>query len=421
VAYTVSPSIEAVFTTLLADPKIRKALAFIDADQETKNTEMKEMALVHGAPFKERDLRSPMFKQKLERHGATDCFLDAQANAFGRIRGGKGPLVVVEAHLDTVFDEKTPLAVTEKNGRIFCPGIGDDTAGLATVLSLLRAVRHAELVPEGSVLIGGTVGEEGEGDIRGIKGLLDDHKDVAAVVSVEPGPVADIVYGGVGSRRYEFVFRGPGGHSWSAFGLPSPIHAMGRAIAKMADVTPPSSPRTSCTVGVVSGGTSVNSIANEARCKLDMRSLSMESLAGLEKTMLRLVDEAVAEENAFRRESGATISVERKIIGDRPAGDQPEQAAIVQATWAAIRGAGGEPRLLDASSTNANAPISRGIPAVVVRTGGNTGGTHTPEEWFEPEGSQAGVKAALLLLFALTGLQGVTKPIALRERGGRTG
>ncbi|MDL2209407.1 M20/M25/M40 family metallo-hydrolase, partial [Desulfovibrio sp. OttesenSCG-928-O18] len=268
--YAVDPKIQTVIETLLADPKIQKALAFIDADEGNRISELKEMVLLHGAPFKERDLRSPMFRKKLEQYGATDCFIDAHDNAFGYVRGGRGPLVVFEGHLDTVFDEFTPLQITEKDGRIYCPGIGDDTAGLANVLALLRAVKHAGLVPAGTLLLGGTSGEEGEGDIRGIKGLLDDHKDIAAVVSVEPGPVANIVFGGIGSRRYEFVFKGPGGHSWSAYGLPSPIHAMGRVIAKMADVTTPESPKTTYTVGVVNGGTSVNSIANEARLKLDM-------------------------------------------------------------------------------------------------------------------------------------------------------
>lgn len=413
-SYNVAPTIRAVFEKLLADPKIRKALAFIDADRDTREKELREMVLLHGAPFKEREVRSPMFKDKLERYGAADCFIDSHDNAFGYVRGGAGPVIVFEGHLDTVFDEETPLEIRERDGRIYCPGIGDDTAGLAAVLAVLRAIRHAGLVPAGTLLFGGTAGEEGEGDIRGIKGLLDDHKDVAAVVSMEPGPMGNIVYGAIGSRRYELVFSGPGGHSWSAYGTPSPIHAMGRAIAKMADVTTAQTPKTTYTVGVVSGGTSVNSIANKASLKLDMRSVSAESLADLEATMLRLADEAVAEENAFRAGSGETIRLEKKRIGDRPAGEQPADAPIVQATWAAIEGAGGDPKLLPSSSTNANAPISRGIPAVVLRTGGSTGGTHTLEEWFDPEGSGEGVKMALLLLFALAGLEGVTEPVPLR-------
>lgn len=409
----VDPKFQAVIEKLLADSRIQKALAFLDADQENKIVELKEMVLLHGAPFKERELRSPMFKEKLAKYGAVDCFVDSHDNAFGYVRGGDGPVVVVEAHLDTVFDASTPLNVTEKDGRISCPGIGDDTAGLANVLSCLRAITHAGLVPSGTFLVGGTVGEEGEGDIRGIKGLLDDHKNINAVVSVEPGAGGHVTYGAIGSRRYEFVFKGPGGHSWFAYGLPSPIHAMGRAIGAMAEVAPGASPKTTYTVGIVEGGTSVNSIANEARMKLDMRSLSPESLAALEKTMLGIVDGAVKAENSFRADSGQKITVEKILIGDRPAGVQPETAAVVQAACAAIAGVGGEPNLTPHSSTNANAPISRGIPAVVLRTGGATGGTHALDEWFEPEGSQMGAKATLLLLFALAGLPGVVEPVAL--------
>lgn len=411
--YTVPPAIKAVFDRLLAETSIRKALAFIDEDHGRKVAELKEMALVHGAPFKEREKRSPMFKEKLEQLGATDCFIDAHDNAFGFVRGGAGPVVVVEAHLDTVFPVETPLAVTEKDNRIYCPGIGDDTAGLANVLALLRAIRHAGLEPVGSLMLGGTAGEEGEGDIRGIKGLLDDHKDIAAVVSVEPGGTGNIVVGAVGSRRYEVVFRGPGGHSWSRFGLPSPIHAMGRAIAKMADIDPAPNPKTTYTVGTVTGGTSVNSIALEARMKLDMRSVSMESLAELEKAMFAVIEKAVVEENAFRKSSGEKITVEMRKIGDRPAGEQSRDAPIVQALWSAIAAIGAEPKLFPPSSTNANAAISRNLPGVVLRTGGDTGGEHALEEWFDPKGSEQGIKTSLLLAFALAGLKGVTEPITL--------
>ena len=413
-SYILDPAVKEVFDTLLADPGIQKALAFIDQDHAKKVTEQKEMVLVHGAPFKESEKRSPMYKEKLEAHGATDCFVDAHDNAFGFVRGGSGPVIVFEAHLDTVFSPDTPLAVTEKNGRIYCPGIGDDTAGLANVLALLRAIRHAGLEPVGTLMLGGTAGEEGEGDLRGIKGLLDANKDIAAVVSVEPGDTGNIVFGGVGSRRYDFIFSGPGGHSWSAYGLPSPIHAMGRAIARMADVEPPANPKTTYTVGTVAGGTSVNSIALESRMKLDMRSINAEALGELEKTMLAIVDAAVAEENAFRKASGARLTVVKKIIGDRPAGDQPQDAPIVQALCAAISAIGKSPKLLPPSSTNANAAISRGIPALVLRTGGGAGGEHTLEEWFDPIGSEEGVKTSLLMAFALAGLKGVTEPVQLK-------
>lgn len=400
--------------TLLADPGIQKALAFVDADHENKLAELKEMTLMHGAPFHERELRSPMFTAKLEKYGATECFIDKHDNAFGYIRGGNGPLIVIEAHLDTVFEKNTPLAITEKDGVLHCPGIADDTAGLANILSCLRAIRHAGLVPAGSILIGGTAGEEGEGDIRGIKGLLDDHPGVSATIGLEPGPLDDIIYLGLGSRRWEFVFTCKGGHSWTAFGMPSAVHAQARATTHMANVRLPKEPRTSYTVGLVSGGTSVNSIAYEARMKLDMRSVSPEALMDVEKIMLALADKGAEEESAFWKDSGDVVTVGKILIGDRPAGIQPDDAPIVQTLAAAIKTQGCTPNLLKPISTNANAAISRGIPGIILRTGGNCAGLHSLKEWFDPNGSQSGVKAAILMLFALAGLPGVAGPIALK-------
>ena len=408
----VSPQVRAVMEKLLADARVQKAFAFIDADQHAKIAELKEIALLHGAPFAETELRSPMCRNKLEQYGLADCTIDSEGNAFGRI-GGKGarPLVALEAHLDTVFAKDTPLAITEKDGRLYCPGIGDDSAGLANVFCALRAIRHAGLRPVGGILAGGIVGEEGEGDIRGIKALLRENTDIDAVVSVEPGKVEEITCGAVGSRRYEFVFKGPGGHSWSAYGLPSPLHAMGRAMAKMAAVETPENPKTTYTIGTVTGGTSVNSIANEGRMKLDMRSVSPDALADVEKILLRLAREGVAEENSFRAKSGKEVTLEIIPIGDRPAGVQEKNSLIMQAAWAANEALGSSPKFLPPSSTNINAPLSIGIPGVVARTGGNTGSTHALDEWFSPEGSQAGVKHLLLLVFALAGLEGATEPL----------
>lgn len=409
----VIPAVHSVMEKLLADPGMKKALDFLQADHPAMVAELKEMAVLHGAPFLEKEVRSPMYKAKLEALGLSQCRVDGDDNAYGFVPGSGQSKVLIEAHLDTVFSKETPLVVTEKDGRIYCPGIGDDTAGMAVLLSVLRAVRHAGLKPVKTILAGGTSGEEGEGDLRGIKALLRDNKDVSACLALEPDAAGKIIKGGVGSKRYEFIFTGPGGHSWLAYGLPSPLHAMCRAVAKMADVETVEHPRTTYTVGMVAGGTSVNSIANSASCKLDMRSESPEALAELEKLMLRLVGEAVAEENAFRVQSGKEISVEIVRIGDRPAGEQSKDSPVVQAAWAASEALGIVPEMLEASSTNANVPISKGIPALVIHTGGSAGGIHTLDEWFDPRGSDKGAQAALLLLFALSGLQGVTDPLPL--------
>ena len=408
----IDAGIRDIISALMAQESVQKALAYLQENEAEIIDELKEMVLVPGAPFTEAEARSPMYKAKLEKYGVQQCRIDAQGSAYGILPGSRGKgKIVIEGHLDTVFPAATPLAIVEKDGRLYCPGIGDDTAGLAVVLAVVRAIRHAGLAPVRDILVGGTAGEEGEGDIRGIKGILQDHSDVGACIHVEPGDAGLLIHSAVGSKRYEFIFRGPGGHSFGAYGLPSPLHAMGRAIAKMADVVTPENPKTTYSVGIVSGGTSVNAIANEGRCKLDMRSGDPKELAKLDDLMLDLVRQGVEEENAFRAASGKKITLEVVPIGDRPAGSQSERDPIIQAACAAAETIGVTPAFDEASSTNANAPISKGIPAVVVHSGGQSGNCHALDEWMAPKGVHQGAQHALLLLFALAGLEGVTKPL----------
>ncbi len=411
---TVSNTVRSAVAALLADAGIQKALAFLEGDQDNRIRELKEMVLLYGTPFTEGELRSPMFKEKLEKLGVTQCRVDADDNAYGVIPGLKSPKVLLEAHLDTVFPKDTPLKVEEKDGKLCCPGISDDTSCLAIVLSVVRAINHAGLKPVYSLLVGGSSGEEGEGDLRGAKAFLRDNPDLVAYLPMEPGAPGLITKGAVGSKRYEFAFSGPGGHSWSAYGLPSPIHAMARAMAKMSNVTTPENPRTTYTIGIVNGGTSVNSIAHSASCKLDMRSISAEALAEVERTMLSFVQESVDEENAFRAASGQKVEVKTTLLGDRPAGDQPDGALIVQSACAVFEALGVTPNVGPARSTNANVPISQKVPSVVVRSGCLSGGHHSLNEWLDPKNAHIGAQAALLMLFLLAGLQGVSEPLALR-------
>lgn len=408
-------TIAANLAALAADPAMRRALDFLSEDQDRRIEETKELVLLHGAPFCEGELRAPHYRKKLEEIGVPHSRVDAHDNAFGVIPGSGGSKkILVEAHLDTVFPKETPLKITEKDGRLCCPGISDDTSCLATILSLARAIQHAGLKPVHSILIGGSSGEEGEGDLRGVKGFFTDFPEIVAHLPMEPGPKGLITKGALGSKRYEFTFTAQGGHSWSAFGKPNPIHAMALAVAKMARVKMPEVPRTSYNVGVISGGTSVNSIPLRASCKLDMRSLSAEALAELEAKMLAFVHEAVEEENAFRAASGEKVSVEVKLLGDRPAGDQKNDAPIVQAACAVWSSLGITPDIGPSRSTNANVAVNRGIPTVVMRAGYECGNHHNLEEWFKPgEGGITGAQAALLMLFLLSGLQGAADPVVL--------
>ncbi len=396
---------------LLADEAVQKALDFIRGDAESTFDELQEMVVMHGAPFKEHEVRSPMYRDKLEDYGADECTIDDEGNVLGYIHGTSRPKVLIEGHLDTVFAEATPLAVTEKEGRFYCPGIGDDTSALASNLSLLRAYRYADLQPVGTLVFGGTVGEEGEGNARGIRAIMRHHGDIDAVISVECYDEKYLVTDAVGIQRYLFTFKGPGGHSWTAFGLPNPIHAMSRAIAKIADLQTPASPKTTFSVGVVEGGTSINSIPFECSMKLDMRSISLGELDTLNATVLKLVDEAVAEENK-RWNHKEKVSVEITIIGNKPAGQMDLESCIVHAAKAATEALGSVVDHRGAASTNQNIPVSMEVPSIVVGAGGTSGSHHNLEEWYDPKDAYKGTQKNLLLTLLLVGLEGVTDPLA---------
>jgi acetylornithine deacetylase/succinyl-diaminopimelate desuccinylase-like protein len=261
------------------------------------------------------------------------------------------------------------------------------------------------------------VGEEELGNLRGVKALFRDHKDIDGFISIDGLGITRVVNQATGSHRYEFIFKGPGGHSFQEFGLPSAIHAMGRAIAKISELQPPSEPKTTFTVGTVVGGTSVNAIAAEARMAVDMRSNAEEELLKLEARLLGLVKEAVADENA--RWKSDKLSVEAKMIGDRPAGIVSVDSPIVQATQRAVAAVTRAPRVTFAgSSTDSNIAMSLGIPAVTIGGGGEGGNWHSRNEWYKPTDAYLGPQSALLTILMLTGMDGVTKP-ALAVRQGK--
>ena len=414
---TAPAHIKNAFARLLADPGIRKALAYIKDDHANMVKEQKEMAIIPGAPWSEPELRSPMYIEKLKEYGLVDCYTDEVANVFGFVRGtGQGPLILMEAHLDTVFPLETKLEVREEGSRIYCPGIGDDTAAMAALLCVIRAIRHAGLKPCGDLMLGGTVGEESPGEARGVIHLMETLKDkIDAYIAVETCWTHRITKGAVACQRYEVTFKGPGGHSWNAFGLPSPLHAAGRAIAKIAEIAPPKDPKTTFTVGLINGGTSVNSIANETRMRVDMRSISTQELHTIGDVIAAMIHEAVAEENK-RWSAAEGISVQIRPYNLKPGGDQPIEAAVVQIGAEATRAVGVEPKFLPPSSTNANFPIDLGIPALCIGAGGDAGNTHALDEWFDPTGSYDGPQKCLLMLFAMSGLSGVTQPLMPKRK-----
>jgi len=411
-------AVETASSAILANPKAIKALDDIKADDDRAFAEQKRITEIPAPPYKEK-IRAEYFLKRFFELGFKDASIDAEGNVIALRKGsGNGrPKLVVSAHLDTVFPEGTDVTVKEKDGVILAPGIGDDSRGLAALLSLIKSINVNGIATVGDVMFVGTVGEEELGNLRGVKALFRDHADIDGFISIDGLGVSRVVNQGTGSHRYEMIFKGPGGHSFAEFGLPSAIHAMGRAIAKISDLQTPSDPKTTFTVGTVSGGTSVNAIAGEARMAVDMRSNSTEELLKLEARLLDLVKGAVVEENA--RWKSDKLSVEIKLIGDRPAGIVAMDSPIVQASQRAVTVLTRAPRVTFAgSSTDSNLAMSLGIPAVTIGGGGEGGNWHSRSEWYKPIDAYLGPQNALLTILVLAGLDGVTKP-ALAVRQGK--
>jgi acetylornithine deacetylase/succinyl-diaminopimelate desuccinylase-like protein len=348
--------------------------------------------------------------EMLRQLGLSDVDMDAEGNVMGLRRGtapAGGPVLVVNAHLDTVFPEGTDVKVKRQGTRLSAPGIGDDTRGLALLLSLVRVLDAAKFTTPGDILFVGNVGEEGEGDLRGAKFLLQKGKYKARIkqmLAIDGGDTAGVTTGGVGSMRYRVTFKGPGGHSYGAFGLVNPAFAMGAAIAKFGRLEVPSSPKTTYGVGVVRGGTSVNSIPAEVSMDIDLRSESCAELKKVNDAFLAIVRDAVDEENKTRSTREGRIEADPKVIGDRPCGATPADSPIVQAAAAAIR-AFGETPSYGISSTDANVPMSMGIPAVTIGRGGPGGRSHSPDEWADvaPAANVKNVQVVLAILLSVAG------------------
>ena len=401
-----------VYSHIITDTAVRQCLEFIKADQNRTLVDQKEICEISAPPFEEQ-LRAADYLRRLKALGLTDTQMDSEGNVFGIRQGiGGGPKVMIAAHLDTVFPAGIDTTVKEKDGKLYAPGICDDARGLAANLSIIRALNACGTQTVGDIIFCGTVGEEGLGDLRGVKAIFRDHKDIDGFISLDGSGFQHITYLATGSHRFEITYKGPGGHSFNAFGTPSAIHALGRAIAQIADIETPNEPKTTFTVGIIKGGTSVNAIAYEASMLVDIRSNSQDELLKVENKILDIVKKSAAAENA--RWDSIQITVEITLVGDRPAGVQSADAPIVQAAWAATQSIGEEPVLRTASSTDANLPISLHIPAITLGPGGNEGGGHSLGEWFDPTDAYKGPQRAFLTLLGLVGIDGVS-PLLRKE------
>jgi tripeptide aminopeptidase len=396
---------------LVRNARVKQALERIKADDALTFREQIELAETPAPPFKEA-ARAHEYLRRMQALGLKNAYIDSEGNVVGLREGTRRkPLLVLSAHLDTVFPEGTDVKVTQREGRYYGRGLTDDSRGLAAVLAVLRAMESAGIRTVGDVMFVGTVGEEGLGDLRGVKALFRDHQNIDGFISVDSVGGKDgqrIVVNATGSHRWEIAFAGPGGHSFGAFGAPSAIQAMGRAIAHISDVRPPSDPKTTFTVGVVSGGTSVNTIAADAKMLVDIRSNSAQALAETEELIKRAIERGVAEENA--RWSSNGIRFEAKLLGDRPAGMSPPEAPVAQAAMQSLKALRFPAALLDAASTDSNVPINLGIPAATLNGGGEGGGAHGPDEWYKPVDAWQGPQSLLVTTLALVGVADVTSP-----------
>ncbi|HEX5831142.1 MAG TPA: M20/M25/M40 family metallo-hydrolase, partial [Gemmatimonadaceae bacterium] len=391
--------------TVPADvPSVKAAVAAIRATNAWTLEQQVSICEIPAPPFKEAK-RAEEFKRRLEQLGLRNVRIDREGNVIGERPGtGSGPVVVISAHLDTVFPESTDVSVRREGSLYKGPGIGDDCRGLAVLLATAKAMNDAKVATTGTVLFVGTVGEEGPGNLRGVRHLFAQELKgkVDYFISVD-GTGLGITSAAVGSHRYRVTYQGPGGHSYGAFGMPNPIHALGRAIAKFGDLQVPRDPRTTFSVGVISGGTSVNSISMSGVMEVDMRSESAAALEELDAKFQRVVQEALAEENARWPESRARLTVKVDTTGIRPAGAQPDSVRIVRVAKAAGRALGFDART-NASSTDSNIPISLGIPAITIDGGGRGRGSHALEESYDDgQNGWLGPQWATLIVAALAG------------------
>jgi tripeptide aminopeptidase len=404
----VDAAVDGTYKALEGAAVVRKTLADLRADDGRTWEEQKKLTEIPAPPYKEA-VRAQYMLKRFREAGLKDATIDTEGNVLGLRKGGGGPKLVVSAHMDTVFKEGTDVKVKEIDGRFHAPGIADNTRGLVALLSVIGTMNANNVRTVGDVLFMATVGEEELGNLRGVKALFRDHKDIDGFISIDGTPIDRVTNTAAGSHRYEVVFKGPGGHSFRHFGLPSAIQAMGRAVAKISDLETPAMPKTTFTVGTVQGGTSVNAIAGEARMAVDMRSSNNAELAKIDAKIQAAVKEGVAEEN--RRWKSDQITAVTSLIGDRPAGGTPADAKIVQAWRRSIATLGREVKTLSDGSTDSNIAMSLGVPAITIGGGGESDGQHSLREWYKPTDAYLGPQGIFLTLLGLAGLEGVSQPL----------
>jgi len=413
-------AVEHTLSRLLAHERIRAARRHVERADEL--TLARQAALsATPAPTGAEAARGARVAELFREVGLTDVGLDHAGNVRGwYARNGEGPAVgaqhaaplpapvVLAAHLDTVFGPEVDVRVTRHGQRLEGPGISDNARGLAALVAVAEALVATGVTTARPILFAATVGEEGSGDLRGVKYLLNGgmgdggrgHTTPAAFIALDGAGLERVIHRALGSKRYHVTFRGPGGHSWAAFGVANPANAVGRATALLADLPIATAPRTTCAVVGLGGGTGLNSIPQEAWLDLDLRSEDPRALAQLDVTVRAALERAADDENRSRSAGTPPLRVEVQLVGDRPCGITPRAHPLVQAAIAANRALGRDAELASAS-TDANAPIALGIPAIALGAGGKAGDAHLTTEWYENVEGALGIVRALLVTAAM--------------------
>ncbi len=391
---------------LLAHERIRAARHHIERTDEGTLARQAALSAI-PAPTGAEGRRAAHVAELFRTIGLGDVTVDHAGNVHGWLRknGEKSAPVVLAAHLDTVFGAEVDVAVERRGQRLEGPGISDNARGLAALVAVAEAMVAARVPVTRPILFAATVGEEGSGDLRGVKYLLNGNRETgngkpAAFIALDGAGLDRVIHRALGSKRYHVTFRGPGGHSWAAFGVANPANAVGRAAALLADLAPQQAPRTTCAVVRLGGGTGLNSIPQEAWLDLDLRSEDPRALAQLDVTVRAALERAADDENRRRTAGSPTLRVEIQLLGDRPSGMTPRAHPLVQAAVAANRALGRDAELASAS-TDANVPIALGIPAIALGAGGKAGDAHLATEWFENVEGALGIVRALLVTAAM--------------------
>jgi acetylornithine deacetylase/succinyl-diaminopimelate desuccinylase-like protein len=391
---------------LASRPEIQKAFQIVVELEPQTEKDLIELTEIPAPPFQE-ERRAARYREMLREAGMPGVEIDEVGNVVTRWKGNAGrETVAMVAHLDTVFPEGTDVTVRREGDRLSAPGIGDDTRGLALMLTVVRAMIGAGVKTRNDVLFVASVGEEGLGDLRGVKHLFrEGGPKIDQFIAVDGGSTDRVLNKAIGSYRYKVTFKGPGGHSWGAFGLGNPAHALARFIYHFDEEAGEfviTGPRTSYNIGRIGGGTSVNAIPFENWAEVDMRSEDPEQLEKIDAILKKAVDRALQEQNQ-RKRRGDALTVEVELLGNRPSGTVDPSTPLIQRALAATRHFGVVPQL-ETGSTDANVPISLGIPATTIGRGGEGDGAHSLHEWWSNVDGHLGIQKALLLLVASAGV-----------------